>query len=291
MNSTIQTLRLLRVLHWIKNLVVFLPVFFAGKILQVFSDGTIWQLALLFIAFCLASSTIYIINDLVDLPFDRKHPEKSKRPLASGFFKRKFAVIVAFITLVIASAFSFMAGEAGLLVAAYFLLNIAYTFWLKKISIVDAACVAIGFVIRVLAGGIAAGVFVSHWILIMVFLLGISIIFAKRRSDLVESNGEQFRKAQKGYTLGFIDMAKTISLTLTLVVYLIYSVSEDVIARIGSDKLYITSLFVFLGIMRYLQISVVDQKAGDPVSTLFKDRFLQVVVILWVITFGIIIYG
>ncbi len=284
-------LRQIRASHWIKNLAVFLPVFFAGQIFQIFSDGEMLNLLILFVAFCLASSTVYIINDLVDLPFDRKHPEKSKRPLASGKIAKTTALLIGAVSLTLAICLSILIGFAGLLVAGYFLLNLAYTFFLKKISIVDAACIAIGFVIRVLAGGLVADVFVTHWILIMVFLLGISIIFAKRRSDLVESSGEQFRHAQQGYTLGFIDMAKTISLTLTMVVYLIYSVSEDVIARIGSDKLYITSLFVFLGIMRYLQISVVDQKAGDPVSTLLKDRFLQVVVFLWAITFGLILYG
>ncbi len=282
---------LLRVTHWIKNVAVFLPVFFAGKLLQVFVDGTIWDIFLVFAAFCLASSTIYIINDLVDLPFDRKHPIKSKRPLASGMFSKNTAVGIGLITFTLGAAITLFAGQAGLLVAAYLTLNLAYSFFLKKISIVDATCVAMGFVIRVLAGGLAAGVFVSQWILIMVFLLGISIIFAKRRSDLIESNSEIFRHSQQGFTLGFIDMAKTISLTLTMVVYLIYSVSQDVIERIGSDKLYITSLFVFLGIMRYLQISVVDQKAGDPIRILLKDRFLQVVVLLWIITFAIIIYG
>ena len=291
MNKTIQTFSLVRVNHWVKNLVVFLPLFFSGDLFSAIHTSKFTEVVMLGLAFCFAASTIYILNDFVDIESDKLHPEKSGRPLASGIFSKKQAFFIALFTLAATVFFVSRLGFSARYVIGYFLLNIAYSLWLKKISIVDVTCIGIGFVLRIIGGGIAAGVFVSHWMIIITFLLSISIAFAKRRDDLVISIDGKHDFSRKGYSLAFIDIAKSISFSITLVAYIMYSISESVIERIGSDKLYITSLFVFLGIMRYLQISIVEKKSGSPLTILKSDVFLRISIVLWFLSFSFIIYG
>ena len=281
-------IRLIRVKHWIKNTFIFLPIFFAGKITLIFSDNLLF----LFFSFCLASSSIYVLNDIFDVDKDRLHPSKKGRPIASGFFSIKVGFLIFAIVSILFLASLIFIKESFLYVLLYFVLNVLYSFKLKHISIVDVACISIGFVLRVLAGGYQADVHVSHWMIIMIFLLTISLAFAKRRDDLdLGIEKETLRKSLSGYTFQFLDVVKSISFSITLISYVLYSISPEVIERIGSDKLYITSLFVFLGIMRYLQISIVDKNTGSPVQVLMKDRFIQITLLLWGLTFFYIIYG
>jgi|JI6StandDraft_1071083.scaffolds.fasta_scaffold30742_3 decaprenyl-phosphate phosphoribosyltransferase len=281
-------LSLLRIKHWMKNTFVFLPVFFAGKIGLVFST----HVAFVFLSFCLAASSIYILNDIIDVEEDRNHPLKRFRPIASGFFSKNTAAIILAVLVLLFLASLTLIEHASWYVLGYFLLNILYSFALKKISIVDVSCISIGFVLRVIAGGEEAQVFVSNWMIIMVFLLTISLAFAKRRDDLViDVQKDALRKSLSGYSIAFLDIAKSISFSITLISYVLYSISPEVIARIGSDKLYFTSLFVFLGIMRYIQITVVDKESGSPTDVLWRDRFLQITILLWGLTFLFILYG
>ena len=279
---------LLRIKHWMKNAFVFLPVFFAGKIGLVLSTNV----AFVFFSFCLAASSIYILNDIIDVEEDRSHPLKRFRPIASGYFSKKTAIVIlAILTIIFLASLTFIE-HAQWYVLGYFLLNILYSFILKKVSIMDVSCISIGFVLRVIAGGEEAQVFVSNWMIIMVFLLTISLAFAKRRDDLViDVQKNALRKSISGYSIVFLDIAKSISFSITLISYVLYSISPEVIARIGSDKLYFTSLFVFLGIMRYIQITVVDKESGSPTDALWRDRFLQITILLWGLTFLFILYG
>lgn len=287
-----QTFKLIRVHHWVKNLAVFLPVFFAGQALEILHDNRIYELVILFFAFCFTSSIIYVINDAVDIEKDRLHPTKCKRPLASGFFSKKEGFLIASLLILIDLYLLANLGESKWFVLSYFILNIAYSFKLKNIAIIDVTCISLGFLLRILAGGVAASIVVSHWMIIIVFLLSISIAFAKRRDDLViKKDGEVLRKAQEGYSLAFIDAAKGIGFSVTLVCYIMYSVSPEVVERIGSEYVYTTSLFVFLGILRYLQISIVRQSSGSPIKVLTKDVFMQVIVLSWVLLFSFLIYS
>jgi decaprenyl-phosphate phosphoribosyltransferase len=279
---------LIRMKHWIKNGFVFLPVFFAGKIELVLTSNLIF----VFISFCLASSSIYILNDIVDVNTDRLHPIKKQRPIASGFFSIPLSILFFSICSILFFVSLLLLKEASLFIISYFALNILYSFYLKRISIVDVSSISIGFVLREMAGGAEADVYVSHWMIIMTFLLTVSISFAKRRDDLVLVNKKESAiKSLKGYTIAFLDIAKSISFSITLISYILYSISAEVIDRIGSDKLYITSLFVFLGIIRYLQITIVEKNSGSPIDVLWKDRFLQIAIFLWTFTFLYIIYG
>lgn len=286
--STIQLILLLRPKHWLKNSFIFLPAFFAGRVDLMLSVDLIYT----FISFCFVASSVYVLNDILDIELDRLHPVKKNRPLASGRITKKSAFILFSTMLLLVFGSFFLIHEAHLYVVLYFVLNLLYSFKLKYISIIDVSCISLGFVLRILAGGAEAGVYVSHWMIIMVFLLTVSIAFAKRRFDIeLIPRGNTSRQIWKGFTTQFLDMATTLSLTITLIAYIMYSLSAEVIRRIGSDWLFITSFFVFIGVIRYIQIMMVDKNTGSPIDVLLTDRMLQVVLFLWMLTFSIIIYG
>ena len=289
MFKTIQNFfTLLRIKHWVKNCFIFFPIFFAGKIERILS----FEFLHLFFTFCIASSIIYVLNDIIDRKKDANHPIKKRRPLASGFFTIQTAIFILVILAGIFITVTDFNAPSTLFVLGYILLNFCYSFFLKNIALVDVSAISLGYVLRVFAGASIDTTFVSHWMIIIVFLVTISISFAKRRDDLVlEIDGELIRTSLNGYTIEFLDIVKSISFTITLIAYILYSISPEVILRIGSDKLYLTSFFVFLGILRYLQLSMVDKKSGSPIDLLFKDLFLQLTILAWILTFSIILYG
>jgi decaprenyl-phosphate phosphoribosyltransferase len=283
---------LLRIHNWVKNLTLLLPVFFAGMMFSL-SREQAFRLGMTMLGFCFTSSFIYIINDIRDVEFDRLHPRKRNRPIASGRVGIRQALAVSFALLMLAAGcMYFLSWEIRLFMMLYLAMNVLYCFGMKNIAIVDVSSISLGFVLRLLAGGYACEVAITHWIIILVFLLMFSIALAKRRDDLVLTRDavQNLRKSQKGYNLQFIDIAKSISFSVTLVAYMIYSVSEDVMARFGSRYLYVTSLPVFLGIMRYLQISIVYKQSGSPVNLLLKDWFIKTVIAVWILMFFIILY-
>lgn len=281
-------LRLLRIKHWVKNTFIFLPLFFAGKIHTVFESNIL----LVFLAFCLAASTVYILNDILDAEEDKMHPEKRNRPIASGKITKRIAFLFFVLFLFLSIGAAFFLEYATIYVIGYLVLNLFYVFLLKKIPIVDVSSISLGFVLRIIAGAAECQIYLSHWMIILVFLLTISIAFAKRRYDLtVRTEQVKTLKHTTGYSIQFLDLAKSITFSITLISYILYSISPEVIERLGSDKIYITSLFVFLGILRYLQITITDQNSGSPVDLLLRDRFLQSTVVLWLLAFLYIIYG
>ena len=174
----------------------------------------------------------------------------------------------------------------------YYAMNIAYCTKLKNFAIIDVCVVAFGFVLRILAGGVSTGITLSKWIVLMTFLLTLFLSFAKRRDDVIRMNetGKAPRKNTNRYNITFINQAITITAAITLVCYIMYTVSPEVVNRFHSDYLYLTSIFVLVGLLRYIQLAIVDEKTGDPTKILLKDRFTQAVVVGWIIVFGIIIY-
>lgn len=174
----------------------------------------------------------------------------------------------------------------------YYAMNIAYCTKLKNFAIIDVCVVAFGFVLRILAGGVSTSITLSKWIVLMTFLLTLFLSFAKRRDDVIRMNetGKAPRKNTNRYNITFINQAITITAAITLVCYIMYTVSPEVVNRFHSDYLYLTSIFVLVGLLRYIQLAIVDEKTGDPTKILLKDRFTQAVVVGWIIVFGIIIY-
>lgn len=288
-----KTLLLIRPQQWIKNGFVLIPMFFGGRLLN--ADDAIASVVTFF-AFSFAASAIYCFNDIVDVDADRRHPVKCHRPIASGAVSVPTAyALMAVLALLSALLLFFLpqrAGETAGIVAFYLLLNMAYCLWLKRHAIIDVCTVAFGFVLRILAGGMACDVAVSNWLVLMTFLLALFLSFAKRRDDVLRMNetGEPPRRNTIRYNITFVNQAITITGTVTLVCYIMYTVSPEVVSRFHAPYLYLTSIFVLVGLLRYMQLTVVDEVSGDPTKILLRDRFTQAIVVAWIMAFLLIIY-
>jgi 4-hydroxybenzoate polyprenyltransferase len=302
-------LRLIRPSQWVKNFFVFGPVVFGGAL---FNGRELAEAALAFVAFCMAASSIYCFNDINDVADDRRHPEKCHRPIASGAVSLRQAYVLMGVLFVLSLGVCLSVSllttggpdascsqpthspglRVGGVILFYWLLNLAYTARLKQYAIIDVCIVAFGVVLRLLAGGMATGIVLSKWIVLMTFLLTLFMSFAKRRDDVLrmELTGEAPRKNTSSYNMTFINQAITITAAVTLVCYIMYTVSPEVVAQFHTDYLYLTSVFVLVGLLRYIQIAVVDGKSGNPTKVMLRDRFVQLVVLAWLLTFICIIY-
>lgn len=281
---------LIRPKDWAKNLFLFIPVFFAGRF---FETQTLLELLGGFLCFSLVASSIYIINDYRDIEDDRKHPVKQHRPLASGRVAKSTALIICVLFLIIGfTAAWFIRDKFMFVLGIYFLLNLGYSFGLKNISVLDIMIIAIGFVLRVKAGAVIALIGLSEWLTIMVFLLALFLALAKRRDDVLLklTSGTDMRKAVKGYNLDFINIALALICSVIIVSYFMYTMSEDIVNRLGTHRLYYTCLFVLAGVFRYLQLIYITQDSQSPTKILYRDRFIQVSILLWIISFYIILY-
>ncbi len=280
---------LIRVEHWVKNFFVFIPAFFAARLSE---PALLWNAICGFIAFSFVASSVYILNDLVDAPQDRNHPDKCNRPIANGSISKPEAIWGIAILLSLSIALSlYIHWELLLIVLLYFIINLAYSFSLKHFALIDVSLISIGFLLRVFAGGLATGVAVSQWLIVLTFLLALILGFAKRRGEyIVASNGHNFRKALEGYNLPFLDVAIVVCSTVAIVAYLMYCFSPEVTERIGSDKIYFTTFFVILGVLRYLQLTLVYNKTESPTRALLRDPFLKIILLAWIGAFGWLLY-
>lgn len=286
---------LLRPHQWLKNLFIFLPLFFDRHALEL---QYIMPAIAAFFAYCFTASSIYCFNDIFDRDADRLHPKKCRRPIASGTISVRggYALMLLMLGMGLAAAWllpSAIRLEASGILLFYYVMNIAYCARLKQIALIDVFIIATGFVLRILIGGIATGICLSHWIVLMTFLLALFLAFAKRRDDVViyEGTGAKPRANVNRYNLAFMNQAISIVASITMVCYIMYTVSEDVIRRMESPLLYTTSVFVLAGIMRYLQLTIVDAKSGSPTRVLMKDRFVQCCILGWIIMFCLILYS
>ncbi|WP_414826845.1 UbiA prenyltransferase family protein [Aureitalea sp. L0-47] len=283
-----EIVKLLRVHQWVKNFFVFLPLFFSGRVLeQNLFLNALWA----FFLFSLAASFIYVINDYRDIEKDKLHEVKRLRPLASGKISKSHAVVIAILLLVLLGlGCAFLFSPIQLIpLLVYIVLNLAYSWGLKNVAIVDVSIIAIGFVLRVLFGGITTGVVVSKWAFLLTFALALVLALGKRRGELMSTKAET-RKALKGYNLQFIDTALVSSVTIVIVCYIMYSVSPEIAINFNFEYVYATAFFVILGIFRYLQQTYVFNRTESPTQLVFKDHFLQLVIVLWILTFAGIIY-
>ena len=286
---------LLRPQQWLKNGFIFIPLFFDHKLTDWYC---LCSAILAFFAYSFAASAIYCLNDLIDVEADRKHPKKCKRPIAAGVISKAQALLLVALCLGVAFAIASLLEDyvqwkvMGIL-GVYIVMNIAYCLKLKQMAIVDVFIIAVGFVLRIFVGGFATGVVLSQWIVLMTFLLALFLAFAKRRDDVViyEDTGVLARKNVNRYNLPFMNQVIGVVSSITMVCYIMYTVDPEVIARMGSRYVYLTSVFVLAGIIRYLQLTIVDVKSGSPTKVLMKDRFVQCSIIGWIITFVLIIYA
>ena len=291
MESTLKNIfTLIRPHQYIKNLFIILPLFFAG---QIKNPDLLINTLIAFMAFSLSASAVYILNDYRDIEEDRQHPKKKYRALAAGTISKKNAISIMFIFIIIGfSLMAILSLEAFSVLGAYIILNIFYSYYLKHIAILDISIIATGFVLRLFVGSAVTGIPLSMWIVIMTFLLALFLALAKRRDDvlLFLDTGEKMRKVIDGYNLQLIDGAMMIMGSVVIVAYILYTTSKDVIQRLHSEHLYLTALFVVVGILRYLQIIFVEKNGGSPTNILLKDRFIQITILAWILSFAWIIY-
>lgn len=282
---------LLRVPHYIKNLFVFMPGFFAEKMTD---PESLTRLILLFVAFSLLASSVYILNDLVDRERDAHHPEKKNRPIAAGRFSTNHASLVLGMCLGTAFCIGLIfIPKAFPVFIAYFLMNLGYSFYLKQLAIVDVVTIALGFDLRLFAGGYLIDVELSVWIVLMTFLLALFLALGKRRDDyfLYTQGEEKARKSLDGYNLAFLDQAMGVCAAVTIVSYIMYCVTDEVMLRLNSRWVYVSAVFVIVAIFRYFQLTVVEHKSGSPTMICLKDRQIQITLLFWLSFFSYLIYG
>jgi decaprenyl-phosphate phosphoribosyltransferase len=283
-------LRLLRPKDWAKNRFLFLPLFFGREFTNVYKLG---NLTLGFIAFCCIASSIYIINDYRDREDDRKHPVKCKRPLASGEVSPSAGLLICGLLIIVGFSLAWWIRDKFLFVLSiYFLINLAYSLGLKAIPILDLMLLAAGFVLRIKGGSVISYVPLSEWIVIMVFLLAVFMAIGKRRDDVLLklSSGIDMRKSVKGYNLELLNTLLALVCAVIVVAYLMYTMSPATLAYMGTKRLYYTTVFVLAGIMRYLQIIYILADSGSPTKILYKDRFIQITLLLWIASYILILY-
>jgi 4-hydroxybenzoate polyprenyltransferase len=282
--------RLARPEHWIKNVIVLLPVVFAQKM----GDPRAWgAAALAALAFCLASSAAYIINDIQDREKDRLHPRKKDRPLASGEVSPGAAAGLAAGLLAAGLAIAFRAGAIVLLiVAAYLVLQAAYTFFLKHKMIVDVICIALGFVLRATAGAVALHVEVSPWLFVCTFTICLFMGFCKRRNETADlrdaEQAEKHRKTLIGYTPELLTHLITLSAGVAVIAFLLYATSSRTVEHFGTDYLVYTLPAVLYGICRFAMLSMRGRFA-DPTDLILHDWPFQVSVAAWSVAAVILI--
>ena len=287
--------KLLRVEQWVKNLFVFVPLFFSGNITNL---DLLSKSIFAFIIFSLAASVVYILNDYNDIEADRKHPEKRRRPLASGAISKSQAIAILIGLVITDIALIFLTQiyfhqylwKFAAVIGAYFFMNLAYTFKLKHVAIIDIFIIAIGFVLRVLAGGYITGITISRWAILLTFVLALVLAIGKRRGELINAQvSGKTRKALDGYNVQFADIALSISVTLAIVCYLMFTLSPEVQLRFH-QRVFYTVIFVVFAFLRYLQQTLVYNRTESPTKIVYRDRYIQVTLLLWVAAFLIQIY-
>jgi len=267
-----------------------MPLFFGMKL----NNSQLFLNTLLaFVSFSFVASGIYILNDLLDLKEDKNHPKKSKRPIASG----KISVKTAKLTLILCLIAGLLSGylqniNLFYILSSYAILNFLYSFKLKHIPIVDIFIIALGFVLRLFAGSVVTDIALSKWIVLMTFLLALFLALGKRRDDLVilTTKGEKMRKSIDGYSIEMVNLSLGVMAAVILVSYIMYTMSVEVMHKLHSENLYLTTVFVLFGLMRYFQIIFVESNSGSPTEVMLKDRAIQLSVLGWALSIFIILY-
>lgn len=291
MPQLMQTVSLLRPQQWIKNGFVLLPAFFAHRLNEA---SVLLPVLAVTLAFSLTSGAVYIFNDLKDIDQDRNHPDKRHRPLASGRVAPAGAKRLLLLSGLSGLALGWLVGGLAVLIllVVYSALNAAYSLRLKHIAIVDLCCIATGFVLRLFVGAQAVQVHLSHWIVLMTFLLALFLALAKRRQELsLFLNDTPTRRSLEGYTIEFLSSAMVLMAGVTIVCYIMYTVSPETIAYYDNENIFLSAFWVLLGILRYMQLSFVYNKGESPTSVLFQDRFLQVAILGWLATLWLMLYA
>lgn len=282
--------QLIRPKHWIKNLLVFAALIFSE---QLFDQISFVRVCIVFFAFCAISSACYILNDFLDLKEDQQHPSKRFRPLATGTVSKRTARILSGLLLMGSFLMGLGLGKGALFVLlGYGFIQLIYSFGLKRVVILDVMLLAMGFVLRAVAGGVVIYVNISNWLLLCTFLLALFLALCKRRQEMVilKHVASQHRHVLSEYSITFIDSLISVITGATVVTYAFYTVSRDVQMRFGTDRLIFTVPFVIYGIFRYLYLIHQKEMGDNPTQVLYCDFALQLDIFLWLVICLTLIY-
>jgi len=276
--------------QWVKNLFVLAPLIFS---MNLFAPVAIMQAALGCAAFCLMSSSLYIINDIIDADADRAHPTKRFRPIASGELTVGAALTGSASLLILGLGIGVSVGWAFLAVAVtYYVLTLSYCLALKKVAILDCMVIAMGFALRLVGGSAAIGVASTNWLIICAFLLALILAFVKRRQELMvlSESAKQHRAVLGDYTIGFLDQVISILVAAAIVCYALYTVDPNTQSRFDTDWLIYGTVFVIYGLLRYVAIIEDPTRGGDPSKVLVSDKGLILTILGWVVYNTFVIY-
>jgi len=283
-------LGLFRVRQWNKNFFIFAPLVFSKRLFEI---QAFIEVLIGFFLFSIASSSVYIFNDIRDIENDRQHPQKKYRPIPSGKISVSFAMSLSILLGIGSLGVSFYVKSAfGWIVLGYVILNIFYSITLKRIVILDVMTIAAGFVLRVMAGAEIIEICPSSWLIICTILLSLFIGFSKRRHELLLLSNEanNHRGVLNSYSSYFIDQMIGVLTAATVMSYMLYTVSEETVKFFGTRHLIWTVPFVLYGIFRYLYLIHQKRQVGEPTEAFLGDIPMLVNVFLWVITCIVIIY-
>ena len=279
---------MIRIKHWVKSVFIFAPLIFS---LNFDKPMYIVRTLIMCAAFCLAASAVYVFNDIADRERDRLHPKKKDRPIASGAVPVRGALILAAVLFLASAAVSVILGLPSLLVLLVYVgLNVAYSLLLKNQAFIDVMLIAIGFLLRLVAGAVTISVELSSWMLLTTFFLSLFLGFAKRRKEVTESSTGH-RAVFQEYSADLLNSLIIISAALTIITYSLYVVTSKTMIALGRDKFIATIPFVVFGVFRYMFLIYRQNNGGDPAEVLLKDRAMLIDIALWIcIIFALLAY-
>lgn len=290
-------IQILRPYQWSKNLILFAAILFSPT--QIAKDPIAWsKIIQAFVAFCLMSSAVYILNDIFDLKSDQVHPAKSKRPLPSGKISVSFAWFYGIMLALISLIWGFrLESSFGWVLTVYLLINLAYSIGVKNLVILDILFLSFGFVLRALGGvmvlsHVMPNFYLSPWLAFCAMLLSLFLVLGKRRHEmfLLENNASEHRTALGHYSVTFIDHLLSVVCAATIMSYCLYTISDDTQQLYHTKNLFLTVPFVIFGVFRYLYLIFKKTEGGDPSKLLFQDLPTLINVILWIVASATVVY-
>lgn len=276
--------------QWLKNVFVFLPLIFSRHLLDL---ELLVATGYGFICLCLASSGVYLFNDVIDIEADRNHPIKSRRPVAAGTLSLRSAVLSSVVLMAAGLAGSYLLNTYFLLIVlAYLAINLLYTLRLKHLVILDILVIALGFILRVMAGTVLVEVRPSDWLILCTLTLALFLGFSKRRQELIliGESANHHRKVLEHYSIPFLDQMISVATACTVISYTLYTVSDETVARFGSRNLIFTVPFVLYGIFRYLYLTYHKETGDNPSTVIWSDWPFCLNALLWVGLICVLIY-
>jgi len=282
--------KLIRVRQWVKNLFVFAPLVFS---LRLFDPDSVLAAVTAFFAFSFTASSLYALNDIVDLERDRFHPKKKYRPLPAGLLTVPQAALVGGLCFGLGLTLALELGlNVMIILGVYVLSNLYYSFFAKHVIILDTMLIALGFVLRVMAGAYALPVVPSSWMLVATFFLSLLLGLGKRYNELsvMREESASHREVLEQYDFSLIKQMFAVASSSTVVAYALYTMDPKVIRFFQTENLVFTLPFVVFGVFRYIFLVLSRQEGGEPAELVFKDRTMLITVVLWVMAVIVLIY-